>query len=313
MLAAVSISEEEDDYDEGDDFGVSMLCLDDKLDDFGVSALTVHGLDADIYAENGHRGKRKSKTSDGGFQRQEGFRRPKEGLNQDEEFGSSKNKSSFFRCSRRRIKCCLSLIVLGFSAFIAWKFLGSPKTLNDFDELTEFVLDDFTNVLDGLDDSSFGEMTNNDAKTGDSTVLKWHDDFVTPNNGGLHLTLQNALDETWQREFDYAVEDWKESDAIELTVESVEVDHTCKGVDKVVVVCNANFGDTGWVGLAENMVLPSGVIVSSIVKMNEYYLRNADFDHRRLTMCHEIGHCEYVSATSFELCPSSCSYQCICL
>ena len=277
-----------------------MLCLDDKLDDFGVSALTVHGLDADIYAENGHRGKRKSKISDGGFQRQEGFRRPK----------NTWSIQRIIKCSTSCITLITSIIILGIVGFVAWKFLGSPSS---FDELTEFVLDDFTNVLDGLDDSSFGEMTNNDAKTGDSTVLKWHDDFVTPNNGGLHLTLQNALDETWQREFGYAVDDWKESDAIELTVESVEVDHTCKGVDKVVVVCNANFGDTGWVGLAENMVLPSGVIVSSIVKMNEYYLRNADFDHRRLTMCHEIGHCEYVSATSFELCPSSCSYQCICL
>jgi len=29
-----------------------------------------------------------------------------------------------------------------------------------------------------------------------------------------------------------------------------------------------------------------------VAKMNEYYLMNADYDHRRFTMCHEIGHGE---------------------
>jgi hypothetical protein len=38
-----------------------------------------------------------------------------------------------------------------------------------------------------------------------------------------------------------------------------------------------------------------GVIQSSVAKMNEYYLRNANYDHRRFTMCHEIGHGEFVS------------------
>jgi hypothetical protein len=31
-------------------------------------------------------------------------------------------------------------------------------------------------------------------------------------------------------------------------------------------------------------------VISSVAKMNEYYLNNADFAHRRFTMCHEIGH-----------------------
>jgi hypothetical protein len=56
-----------------------------------------------------------------------------------------------------------------------------------------------------------------------------------------------------------------------------------------MVVCNANFGETGWVGINENAIMDN-IIVSSVAKMNEYYLRNAEFDHRRYTMCHEIGH-----------------------
>lgn len=56
-----------------------------------------------------------------------------------------------------------------------------------------------------------------------------------------------------------------------------------------MVVCNANFGATGWVGINENQII-GGRIVSSVAKMNEYYLRNGGYDHRRFTMCHEIGH-----------------------
>jgi hypothetical protein len=31
-------------------------------------------------------------------------------------------------------------------------------------------------------------------------------------------------------------------------------------------------------------------VISSVAQMNEYYLNNANFEHRRFTMCHEIGH-----------------------
>jgi len=70
----------------------------------------------------------------------------------------------------------------------------------------------------------------------------------------------------------------------------VAVDYECTRVDGVMVVCNANFGATGWVGINENSISSRGVILSSVSKMNEYYLRNADYNHRRFTMCHEVGH-----------------------
>jgi hypothetical protein len=99
------------------------------------------------------------------------------------------------------------------------------------------------------------------------------------------------LDDNWQTEFEQAVSDWQESDALVLETERVDVDHTCTPVDGYMVVCNANFGATGWVGINENSIVRD-VIVSSVAKMNEYYLMNADYDHRRFTMCHEIGHGE---------------------
>lgn len=102
------------------------------------------------------------------------------------------------------------------------------------------------------------------------------------------MTLLNALDDTWQDEFWDAVSDWQDSPALTLDAERVDVDYDCNRVSGVMVICNANFGDTGWVGINENEI-KNGVIVSSVTKMNEYYLRNAEYAHRRYTMCHEVG------------------------
>ena len=59
-------------------------------------------------------------------------------------------------------------------------------------------------------------------------------------------------------------------------------------------VCNGNFGDTGWLGINEIELeygsrSSVGYIVSSVAKMNEYYLNKAGYEKRLYTMCHEIG------------------------
>lgn len=195
-----------------------------------------------------------------------------------------------------------TLAVLGVAGFLIWKYaLGEPTTVTEAKEgadnlwkkgkekWQEWDFGNFTDVLDGLDDISFGDLFNEDPAVGNNSTLKWHDSHVEYDSGGLHLTLQNALDDTWQQEFDDAVADWQESDALELSTERVAVDHECNRVDGVMVVCNGNFGATGWVGINENSIL-GGTIRSSVAKMNEYYLRNANYDHRRFTMCHELGH-----------------------
>lgn len=204
--------------------------------------------------------------------------------------------------NRSIVGTLLTASLLGVSGFLVWKYaLNSPENweetkqgLDDLferakDEWEEWDLGNFTNVLDGLDGFSFGDLFNEDPMLGDNSTLAWKNAFVERDGGGLHLTLRNALDDNWQREFDVAVADWQQSDALVLFTERVAVDHTCGRVDGVMVVCNANFGATGWVGINENSIL-RGVIVSSVAKMNEYYLNNANFAHRRFTMCHELGH-----------------------
>ncbi|KAL3805298.1 hypothetical protein HJC23_009005 [Cyclotella cryptica] len=189
--------------------------------------------------------------------------------------------------------------LLGVSGFLIWKYaLDSPTNTAEaqqgaqdlWKKAQNFSLDDFAQVLEGgLDGLDFGQFFDNDPKLGDNTTYVWKSDFIEPNNGGLHLTLLNALDDTWQQEFEDAIADWEQSPALTLDPQRVAVDYDCNRVDGVMVVCNANFGETGWVGINENEIV-GGVIYSSVAKMNEYYLRNAEYDHRRYTMCHEVGH-----------------------
>ena len=214
-------------------------------------------------------------------------------------------RDKYDRDTRCMAKSLSTVAVLFAAGFLTWKYgLDEPQSWEETregfrdvweaagDQWKEWDLGNFTDVLGGLDGVSFEDLFGGDPMLGDNTTLRWDNDYVDAENGGLRLTLQNALDDTWQTEFELAVADWRESDALQLTTERVAVDYNCSMVEGVMVVCNANFGATGWVGINENSIL-RGVIVSSVAKMNEYYLRNADFDHRRFTMCHEIGHGEY--------------------
>lgn len=173
--------------------------------------------------------------------------------------------------------------------------LGEIKD-NLGDKFNNLVPDDwdmgnFSNVLDkGINDYNFEEFFTDDTDpfVGDNTTDAW----PTKGTGGLKLELLNALDENWEIEFNTAINDWDngEPDALSLTVKRGDVDHLCTQVEGTMKVCNANFGDTGWLGINEILSYEGGFIISSVAKMNEFYLANAKYAKRLFTMCHEIGH-----------------------
>jgi hypothetical protein len=78
-------------------------------------------------------------------------------------------------------------------------------------------------------------------------------------------------------------------DALTLTRSSSEYDYNCDPITGKMKVCNGDYGDTNWKGINQ-VLISKGWIISSIAKMNEFYLGSASFDQRRYTMCHEIGH-----------------------
>lgn len=107
---------------------------------------------------------------------------------------------------------------------------------------------------------------------------------------GLDLDVLNALESQWNTNFDIAVSEWNVgADALDLAVFTVNVDNRCSEVNGKLKVCNGDYGETKWRGINQ-VILSDGFIISSIAKLNEYYLASADEAQRQYTMCHEIGH-----------------------
>ena len=80
-------------------------------------------------------------------------------------------------------------------------------------------------------------------------------------------------------------------DALDLTTNSRTPESNCDHESNRIMVCNGNYGETGWKGRAE--ILSDGVtstILAAVAQMNEYYLSSRNTDEMQYAMCHELGH-----------------------
>eukprot|EP00534_Pseudo-nitzschia_fraudulenta_P009139 CAMPEP_0201159084 /NCGR_PEP_ID=MMETSP0851-20130426/38115_1 /ASSEMBLY_ACC=CAM_ASM_000631 /TAXON_ID=183588 /ORGANISM="Pseudo-nitzschia fraudulenta, Strain WWA7" /LENGTH=398 /DNA_ID=CAMNT_0047437859 /DNA_START=80 /DNA_END=1276 /DNA_ORIENTATION=+ len=198
----------------------------------------------------------------------------------------------------RLVSAFTTLAILGGGGYAAWFFLGQP-TADEIVDYAKGIGEDIKNIdfgdLTGALENFTGftpDLWNEDPFVGDNSTNVWRGH--TSGEGGLYLELWNALDESWQTEYTEAVGDWNNwcgVKSVSLTTKDVEVDNACVQADGVMKVCNGNYGETGWLGINEVLKsVPRGIIQSSVAKMNEHYLLNADYDERLYTMCHELGH-----------------------
>jgi hypothetical protein len=141
----------------------------------------------------------------------------------------------------------------------------------------------------GIDVPSLPPAFYNDPFEGvpSNSTAKWASDGTN----GLSLEIYNACSDDWDSAFAEAVTDWDSGtpDALTLTTQKVDRDMACEPIDGLIKVCNDDYGDTGWRGINEYLT-QNDIIITSVAKMNEYYLANAPEDERLYTMCHEIGH-----------------------
>lgn len=204
---------------------------------------------------------------------------------------------------RSCLKCCIiTFLLLGcisIIGFVTWHLCGQPTVEDAKAFLSQGIngVSDFTNVLSNgdIEDMDWGDLHDPYFVSGDNTTSQ----HVWKTHGrGLNLEIRNALDESWQNEYDAVIRDYKigVGDVLSLETKRVDVNHACdQPIDGIMLVCNGNYGPTGWVGINEleyeimDESESSGFIVSSIAKMNEYYLHNANYEQRQYTMCHEIG------------------------
>lgn len=117
---------------------------------------------------------------------------------------------------------------------------------------------------------------------------------VWPSNGtGLDVFVMNSCDESWTAIFDEYIDAWDNGtpDALTLSTGKYTHDPICEAHIGRINVCNGNYGDTDWLGVANSFRrAATGFVVSSTALLNDYHLKGASVSQKKYTMCHELGH-----------------------
>lgn len=107
------------------------------------------------------------------------------------------------------------------------------------------------------------------------------------------MPVGDNVDSRWDAYLTSAIADWNTSLVIESPKAPGATDpRRCKPVAGRIEVCNARYGRTGWLGIAQ-IWLADGHISQGVTKLNDTYFDTAAYNTpawRALVTCQEIGH-----------------------
>lgn len=127
--------------------------------------------------------------------------------------------------------------------------------------------------------------------------------FATHSWGGYHwartsnpfeLKVGDNVSSTWDAHLDVAISDWSVSSVLDLLeVTGGTRPRNCRPTSGRIEVCNASYGNNGWLGIAQIWITGGEHITQAITKVNDYYFNSAPYNTpawRQFVMCQEIGH-----------------------
>jgi len=108
------------------------------------------------------------------------------------------------------------------------------------------------------------------------------------------LKLSSNLTPSWRPYLATTSSDWSASTVLDTTVVSgTKNPKTCKATTGLVEVCNAKYGNNGWLGLAQIWTYSDSHIVQGVVKVNDTYMTRSPYNtpaEMNHVMCQEVGH-----------------------
>jgi len=108
------------------------------------------------------------------------------------------------------------------------------------------------------------------------------------------LKTGDNVNSAWDSYLNEAISDWNPSTVLDLTkVAGSTNGSTCAPTSGRIEVCNAAYGTTGWLGVAQIWTTRGSHIAQGTAKMNDTYFNQAQYNTpawRRLVMCQEIAH-----------------------
>lgn len=110
------------------------------------------------------------------------------------------------------------------------------------------------------------------------------------------IKVIDSMSSSWDDNLNTAISDWNASTVMNVVREtgddSSNVRKRCRPVSGKVRSCNANYGNNGWLGLAQIWITGGSHIYQGIAKMNDTYLASSGYTetNRQHVICQEIGH-----------------------
>lgn len=132
----------------------------------------------------------------------------------------------------------------------------------------------------------------------------WNGYHWARTTSSFDLRVVDSVTSTWQFAFDESLSRWGSSSRLNNVVAAVAEDsktrRQCPTVSGQMRVCNAAYGNNGWLGLAAINLDSNGHITRGVAKMNDsydwYFAQTAGEDNH--VMCQEIGHIYGLDHTS---------------
>jgi len=113
------------------------------------------------------------------------------------------------------------------------------------------------------------------------------------NGQDLALKVNTSISSQWTTSVAGSISDWNASTELTLTqLPSSASTKKCSPIAGQILVCNASYGNRGWLGIA-SIWLTSGHISQATTKLNDSYFNTAQYNTaawRALVACQEIGH-----------------------
>lgn len=110
----------------------------------------------------------------------------------------------------------------------------------------------------------------------------------------VSLDIGDNVSAGWDTYLNTAVSDWDQSTVLSLRgVAGGTTGSTCAPTSGRIEVCNAEYGTTGWLGVAQIWVTKGSHITQATTKVNDTYFNQAQYNTaawRSLVMCQEVGH-----------------------
>ena len=107
------------------------------------------------------------------------------------------------------------------------------------------------------------------------------------------LKVGDNVTSAWDSYLDTTISDWSQSNVLDLTkVTGSTTGRKCRAAAGRIEVCNAAYGNNGWLGLAQ-IWLSNGHISQGTAKMNDSYFNQAQYNNpneKNHVMCQEVGH-----------------------